>query len=676
MRIFEQPKTLLLTAVLLASLWPAATPAPGQSLDPSSPAKEFIYAGGRLVAVEITGSSAVPPIVTITAPADSSTLPAANVVLTYTATDDVSVARCELQIDTGTAWNYPTCVGTTVSYVHLDDTDKILAYDFAEGVIATAYDREQSENNDGTINGATSATSAYHGQALHFDGTNDYIEPASPNPGKLHDAFTAKTFETWFKAGNTSNRQTIFEEGGSSAGMYVGLLSNQIRFSMQEANGGPETLTTAFTDTTGWHHLAAVFDAGTMTLYLDGSSVATQTATFSSVASHGGGPGIAASNGSDPDDNTGGGFYFAGDLDEVAIYGDALTSTEVADHAANSYLTGAHTLKVTAYDDEANTGSDQVSITISASTTPSVTITAPADSSTFTSGDIDLTYNATDDVGVTKCEFQLDAGFAMEYTTCVGTTVSYIHLTDAGKFLAYDFAEGAIATSYDRAADAENNDGTVTGATAATSPNHGTALSFDGVNDWIEPASPNPGELHDAFTAKTFETWFKADNTSNRQTIFEEGGSSAGMYVGLLSNQIRFSMQEANGGPETLTTAFTDTTGWHHLAAVYDAGTMTLYLDGSSVATQSATFSSVAVHGGGPGIAASLGADADNNTSGGLYFAGDLDEIAIYSDALTSTEVADHAANDYLSTSAHTLKVTAYDVDTNTGSDQVSITIQ
>lgn len=340
-----------------------------QSLDPSSPAKEFIYSGGQLVAVELYGSGGgggPNPVVTITAPADSSTHTGADVDLTYTATDDVAVTKCEFQVDSGPAMEYTTCVGTTLSYTHLTDTAKFLAYDFAEGVATAAQDRAaDAENNDGTINGPTATTSPDHGTAIHFDGTNDSISPASPNPGVLHNSFGSRSFEAWFKADSTAGAQTIYDEGGYWNGFFVGINAGNLRFTTQNGNTGPKRIDHPFTDTTGWHHVAATFDSGTMKLYLDGVQVQSSLSTgFSTVGTHGDEPQIGRTTGNDADEYLGEAHHFSGDLDEIAVYTDVLSATEIADHAANDYFSGSTVLKVTAYDADTNTGSDQATITI------------------------------------------------------------------------------------------------------------------------------------------------------------------------------------------------------------------------------------------------------------------------------------------------------------------------
>ena len=304
---------------------------------------------------------------------------------------------------------------------------------------------------------------------------------------------------------------------------------------------------------------------------------------------------------------------------------------------------------------------------------PLVTITSPAHWATQSTANFTLSYDVSDDVGVSYCEFQISTAAAIAYPTCAETVLSYVHLQDSNKFVAFDFADGVSVPAKDRALDAEDNEGAIIGATATTSPGHGVALHFDGSGDYVLPASPSGGLLHSSFTHRSFEAWFKSDSTSGRQTLFEQGGNFNGFWLGIESGMLKFTTRAA-GVAATASTTFTDTTSWHHIAAVYDAGAMTLYVDGSSAATQTASFSSVAAQSGEPGICRTSGNDAGGSSAVSYCF-GDMDEVAIYQDALSSTEVADHAANTYI-TGTQAITVNAYDADSNVASDTHVFVVQ
>ena len=116
---------------------------------------------------------------------------------------------------------------------------------------------------------------------------------------------------------------------------------------------------------------------------------------------------------------------------------------------------------------------------------PGVLITSPADSSAHASSDVPITYSASDDVALDRCEIRLDGGIAMPYPACEDTTLSYVHLVDAAKSLAMDFAENTGAAAHDRSGN--GNDGSLVGGTSWNSAGrYGVGLSFDGVDDYVE----------------------------------------------------------------------------------------------------------------------------------------------------------------------------------------------
>jgi len=628
-----------------------------------------------------TGPPPVGDAVDITSPTAGQSFGSAAIPLAYT-TNVAGLDHCEVELNgSGSPIPYSSCAPLTLSYVHLQDAAMVLAYDFAEAVSGTAFDRavDDAENNDSEIFNAGVATDATHyGAHVSFNGTTDEIEPLSQSGSVLNAAFSARTFEAWIRPNDVTATQTIYEEGGQTHGMYLGITQGNLRLTMQ-ANNDIDRIETPIAVTGSWRHVAAVYDGAAMAyrLYLDGQLANSDSTAYSTVPAHSDDPGIGRTiGGGDADNVSGSGRSFNGSIDEVAIYSRSLTGPEILSHFDKSYLSDAQSLVVRAFDATAVQGSDSVAFTVGVSGGPQVTINTPVGGATLPAANVAIGYTATPgSEALTRCDLEVNSGPAMAYPTCPAVVLSHSHLTNADKFLAYDFAEGATGTAHDRAADTEDNSGTVHGGpSAAVSQHHGTALSFDGVDDWVSPISPGSGPLHSSFSTRSFEAWFKADNTSNPQTLFEQGGNWHGFYVGITGGNLRFSTQSANGGPKSINHAFTDTTSWHHVAAVFDNGTMRLYLDGVQVENSLPTgFTSVNSAQDDPGIGATDNLNADD-ASGAQFFSGDLDEIAVYTDALTAAEIADHAANDYLS-GATTVRVTAFDAVAASDFDEVSFTV-
>jgi len=121
------------------------------------------------------------------------------------------------------------------------------------------------------------------GQALAFDGINDYVElPIGPVVASS-DSMTIATRYNMLP--NANNWQRLFDFGTSSTEGYMFLCPQQgtsgslMRFAITETAGGAaeSILDVPGSIMEGWHHVAVVIDgdAMTATIYLDGTSVAT-----------------------------------------------------------------------------------------------------------------------------------------------------------------------------------------------------------------------------------------------------------------------------------------------------------------------------------------------------------------------------------------------------------------
>ena len=169
----------------------------------------------------------------------------------------------------------------------------------------------------------------------------------------------------------------------------------------------------------------------------------------------------------------------------------------------------------------------------------------------------------------------------------------------------------------------------------------GGALSFDGMNDYVELPI---GWVVSSLTNSTFATWVDFSNAAGGWQRIFDFGSDTTSYMFLTPRMgadgaMRFGITiEGAGAPEQLATA-EDTlpSGWHHVAVTINAGTdtITLYLDGSVVAQNTeATLTP-----------SDLGMTAYNwlgrsQFEADAYYTGLIDDFRIYSRALAQAEVA------------------------------------
>ncbi|MFE6834114.1 DNRLRE domain-containing protein [Streptomyces sp. NPDC057705] len=144
----------------------------------------------------------------------------------------------------------------------------------------------------------------------------------------------------------------------------------------------------------------------------------------------------------------------------------------------------------------------------------------------------------------------------------------------------------------------------------------------------------------------TIETWFKT-NTTRGGKLFGFGNNQARGSTQYdkhiyMTNDGRLVYGVYTGGTRTVTTsgAYNDDQ-WHHVVATQGPGGMTLYVDGAKKGTLSVTthedFSGY-WHAGGD----SLGGWPDRPTS--EYWAGRLDESAVYPTVLSAAQVQNHYA--------------------------------
>jgi hypothetical protein len=176
-------------------------------------------------------------------------------------------------------------------------------------------------------------------RATVFDGNNDHVTVpfhANLNPASF-------SVEAWIRPANTAQYDAIisswqltatvaqgFELGLEAPDVVRGRVGIGADHTVLETQA-PSTAQNPVQNT--WHHVAMTFDAGTgmLVLYWDGGPIATDPVAYT------------ANIGSDPlrigagrlpfqPANTNPANFFAGTIDEVALYGRALLAAEVTAH--------------------------------------------------------------------------------------------------------------------------------------------------------------------------------------------------------------------------------------------------------------------------------------------------------------------------------------------------------
>ena len=180
---------------------------------------------------------------------------------------------------------------------------------------------------NGTLQGNAGFASGEVGQAFSFDGTNSYVQvPDAPGL----DGFSQMTLEAWVKLGepNTNATGTKFivsksDAASQTTGAYALYYGQGLLTAFVNAGGTPVSVSTGFTDTTAFHHVAVTYDGSAVTLYVDGAAQGNAAAT--GAVGHTPNPFLI---GAILFNNTPSNFM-NGLVDEVSLYDRALAASEV-----------------------------------------------------------------------------------------------------------------------------------------------------------------------------------------------------------------------------------------------------------------------------------------------------------------------------------------------------------
>ncbi|WP_164490064.1 LamG-like jellyroll fold domain-containing protein [Runella sp. SP2] len=162
--------------------------------------------------------------------------------------------------------------------------------------------------------------------ALHFDGTNDYVSLSPVSPVNCTSATLtlsdALTIEYWFKGTNIQSAvrfqsgANYISSGWGTAGNFKHILSN---------SGGTDGVAVGAAATDGnWHHVAMTWQKGTTNgfkSYLDGQLVEQKNATNTDLPSFSAGLSLGSLNGA--------GEFMNGSLDEIKVWNVVRTQAEI-----------------------------------------------------------------------------------------------------------------------------------------------------------------------------------------------------------------------------------------------------------------------------------------------------------------------------------------------------------
>ncbi len=485
-------------------------------------------------------------------------------------------------------------------------TNLLALWTLDEGSGTLAYD-SSGNSNTGTVAGSSWTWSGgMFGSAIYFGGGDQVAvtNSASLNPVQ------GITVSAWVNADNWFNYPRILEKGKSNNqyALFVNP-SGQLAFAVYGVTNGTVTTTPPSEGT--WHQVSGTYDGSLISLYIDGQVVTQRTAVgqmpiTTDPLAIGFRPGASI-------------FYnFSGIIDDVRIYGSALSSNQVAQlyipaPPANLTATATGTNQIDlAWSPSAYAGSYVVERT----GTPIATTTGTNYSDSGLGMGIQYCYTvaASNSFGVSADSLQACATIALQ----TGSTnlLAYWTLNEATGTIAYDSS-------------GNSNTGTVSGSSWNwTSGIFGSAIYFGGGD---QVAVSNSTSLNPV-QGITVSAWVNADNWFNFPRILEKGQSDNqyALFVNP-SGQLAFAVYGVTNGT-ALTTPPSEGL-WHQISGTYDGSLISLYIDGQVVTQQTAS-------GQMPITADPLAIGFRPGASVLYNFSGVIDDVRLYGSALSPGALA------------------------------------
>ena len=204
-----------------------------------------------------------------------------------------------------------------------------------------------------------------------------------------------------------------------------------------------------------------------------------------------------------------------------------------------------------------------------------------------------------------------------------------------GLVAAYSFNEGSGTTVQD--ASGHGITGNVIGATWTTGGKYGNALSFNGISGYVDLG--NPGLLQ-ITGSMTWSAWVKAvANPANDGQIIAKSDSGSGWQYKTTpdTGQQTFGLAISGGGStfaHRYSTTVRSLNVWYHVAGVYNAAARTLDIYVNGLPDNGILVGTVPASQVNSTVNVNIG-----RRNGGYYFNGVIDNVRIYSRALSQSEI-------------------------------------
>jgi hypothetical protein len=478
--------------------------------------------------------------------------------------------------------------------------------------------------------------------AVSFDGVDDHVDAADSADFDLGDAFT---IEAWVRPNGNGFTGQIVQKGPSGYTLRLSALGGIVlaKSYVQDIASTPAGVTVPLDG--AYHHVVATKNGSAVKLYLDGVDVTGSVSNATIVNTS-----APLQIGRAYQDATHYGNYFKGEIDEVALYRGAMPEVRVRAHwdlgsSGCMIVAGAGSSSYTLT--TADYGAT-MRVLVTGTYPSGSSLTAPSNETAVVGTQRPVNEEAPVVWGETTVSQTLTAGegawagaspltYSHQWQTCLDRQYRTTVLADSPNgYWRLGELSGPVAAD----TSGYGNGGTYTGGvtqgvqgalTGSADTNRGAR--FDGVNDFVQVPDANSLDLGDSFT---IEEWVRRNVGGVKGHIVQKGINGYALHVG--TDDLVHLGKPGTSGIAVSTVSIPTDGNYHHVVATKNGSVVHIYVDGVDV---TGTVSNLTIQ----NTTAPLQIGRYyNNTNGGssFYFNGDLDEVAVYTTALSEARVLAH----------------------------------